>query len=108
MDHPVVIQRAFVVLVGARGDLSTIQPELRVLAERRFAARDCLRAREELGVLVLVEQTELVEADYLIAQLGCSLDALLCRGIRERFASTDTVPCETNPEGVAEDFDPTG
>ncbi|MNG05430.1 hypothetical protein D3C84_886200 [compost metagenome] len=108
MGHPVQVQAALVVLVGARCYVAAVQPELGVIIEAVAAACGTARPREQLGVLGVVQQAELDQAGYLIPKLGCSLDPLLRGGIRERFTAASAVPGEANAEGVAEEFHPGG
>ncbi|MCY1368215.1 hypothetical protein D9M69_551830 [compost metagenome] len=108
MRHPVQVQAALVVLVGARGDLAAVQPELGIVVEPVATAHGAAGPGEQLGVLGVIQQAELDQADYLIPKLGCSLDPLLRGGIRERFAAASSVPGEANAEGVAEEFHPGG
>ncbi|MNG15788.1 hypothetical protein D3C84_996360 [compost metagenome] len=107
MRLPVKVQGAQVVVAGALRHLPAIQPELRVFA-KGVEAVGVRRAGKQLGVLGIVQQPHLDQADYLSTQSGCSLDAFLRDGIRERFAAALSVPGEADAEGFAEDFHPGG
>ncbi|MNN19214.1 hypothetical protein D3C81_1324470 [compost metagenome] len=79
MRLPVEVQGAQVVFTGALCHAAAVEPELRVLAEC-IDAVGVSRTREEFGVLGIVEQVHLDQADYLSTQSGCSLDTFLRDG----------------------------